>query len=112
MKSLIVAGLSALSIGAITIPTMAQEVVARKNHSPLVNQITPVNLVQLGYQGYFKSQGIPSAGRFIMETASGDISAETLVQSAINQGRLSPDTLNDSAYLHIVQTELDSLNRG
>lgn len=112
MKNLIVAGLSALPIGALVSPTMASEVIAMKNNSPVIHQVAPVNLVQLGYQGYFKSQGIPSAGLFATKVAGGDITAETLVKSTIEKGRLSPDTLNDSGYLNIVQRELDGLNRG
>lgn len=53
MKHLIVAGLSALSIGALVSPTMASEVIAMKNNSPVIHQVAPVNLVQLGCQGYF-----------------------------------------------------------
>ncbi len=112
MKNLVIAGLSALSLTAIASPSMASEVLAMKDNTPIINQVAPVNLVQLGYQGYFQSEGIASSGRFAYGVARGKITAETLVKSAIDKGRLSPETLNDSSYLNVVQTELDSLNRG
>ncbi len=74
--------------------------------------MSPVNLVKLGYQGYFQEQGIPSASSFLIKANSGRISAEDLVRSAIDRGRLSPEKLNDEGYLNIVQIELDSLNQG
>ena len=46
------------------------------------------------------------------EANSGDIDANTLVQSAIALQRLSPDTINDQGYLNIVEIELKSLGDG
>ncbi len=112
MKSLIISGLSVLAVTTAAIPSFANELVAMKNRSSVIQEITPVNLVQLGYQGYFKNQGIPSGGRFTAEANSGDIDAKTLVKSAIAIGRLSPDTINDQGYLNIVEIQLQGLDKG
>ena len=93
-------------------PSWAQEIVSLKNNSIKTNQVTPVNLVKIGYQGFLKEQGISSGGKFLADANRGKITAEILVQSAIDKGRLSPQTLNNQAYLNIVQSELDSLNQG
>ena len=87
-----------------------QQVVALKNVSTQGSGISPVNLVQISYQGFLESQGIPSGSAFIVSVNRGDITAETLVQSAIDKGRLSPQTLNDEGYLNVVQYQLDFLD--
>ena len=72
-----------------------------------------------GYQGYFTNQGIPSNGAFARAVHTGRVSAEDLVQGAISeagtqsviaQGRLSPETINDRAYLNSVESHLNTLN--
>ncbi len=112
MKRLIIAGLSVLSLTAIATPSFAGEFVALKNNSGITRELSPVNLVDLGYQGYFQEQGIPSAGSFVIKANSGQISAQDLVRSAVEKGRLSPEKLNDLGYLNIVQSELNSVDQG
>ena len=87
-----------------------QQVVALKNGDAKGNGLSPVNLVQISYQGFLESQGIPSGSAFIVSVNRGDITAETLIQSAIDKGRLSPQTLNDEGYLNVVQYQLDFLD--
>ena len=112
MNRLFSSALYTLCLIANVSPSFASDVVALKNNSTQYHQIAPVNLVQIGYQGFLKEQGISSGGKFLADTNRGKITAETLVQSAIDKGRLSPQTLNDEGYLNIVQSELDSLNQG
>ena len=124
MNRLFTTALSALSVLAIVSPSFAADfrpnttridhlnhkLMAFKNHSVTTKQTSPVNLVQIAYQGFLEAQGIPSGGAFENSVNRGNITAKTLVQSGIDNGRLSPQTLNDLAYLNAVQNQLDTLN--
>ena len=126
MNRLFTNALSVLSLVAIVSPSFAQDIVALKTQSTKIdylnqkvvamkqtptqiNQISPVNLVKIAYQGFLENQGVPSSAAFIHSVNRGTITAETLVQSAIDKGRLSPQTLNNEGYLNVVQRELNSL---
>ena len=85
--------------------------VALKNNPITTKQTTPFNLVRIGYQGFLSRQGIPSGGAFLNSIDRGDITAKSLVKSGIDNGRLSPQTLNDQGYLYAVETQLETLNR-
>jgi hypothetical protein len=76
-----------------------------------VNQITPFNLVNQAYRGYFKAQGIPSYETLIAAHRSGQIRAVDLVQGAIQRNRLSEQILNDQEYLYAVEAQLNGLER-
>ena len=90
----------------------AKQVMTRNQFMSNTNeQIPPVTLVQLGYQGYFNQQGIPSHESFRFGVKTGKVDAQKLVQSAIDKGRLSRQSLNDSKYLSSVQYELNRQNR-
>ena len=87
------------------------QLVALKSNPVTTKQTAPFNLVRIGYQGFLEAQGIPSGGAFLRSINHGDITAKILVQSGIDNGRLSPQTLNDQGYLYAVQTQLNGLNR-
>jgi hypothetical protein len=115
MKRLLIAGLSTLAIIA-TAPVYAQQLTTMnqntsQNMTRKIAEVTPVNLVQHGYQGYFTEQGIPSGEAFMSAVTRGKVKAEDLVKGAIARGRLSPETLKDSNYLHHVRVQLKTLNR-
>ncbi len=111
MKGLILSGLSSLVLGSFVSPVFASELAMTSNIS-YSNQasVGPVNLVSLAREGFFTTQGIPSHLELILAVDSGKIDAESLVKGAISAGRLSPDTLNNSAYLSQVQFELSQLD--
>jgi hypothetical protein len=71
--------------------------------------VKPFNLVFLAYQGFFASEGIPSAGALIQATREGKVSPEALTNAAIKMNRLPADTINDSQYLADVKSQLDTL---
>ena len=77
----------------------------------LLNKLAPTTIVLLGYQGYFANQGIPSNEGFTFAVKTGKVNAQSLVKSAIDQGRLAPELLEDQAYLNQVQAELERQNR-
>ena len=84
-----------------------KEVVALKKDSNKENQLAPVTLVNIAFQGFLEDQGIKSGSAFLYSVTIGDVTAEKLVQSAIDKGRLSPETINDEGYINIVQDQLD-----
>ena len=110
MKRIVLASLSALTLGTIATPALAGEMAA-VNQDSLDNlvEVLPFNLVQHGYQGYFAAQGIPSNAAFLTAVRSGKVSAQDLVQGAIERGRLSTDTLDNQGYLRAVEYQLRSL---
>lgn len=113
MKRLVIA-VSALVISAAIAPMTAQIATAQTpdsrraaaNYGSLTvnttTQLTPFDLVFLARQGYLQNQGIPSYGVFVTAVGLGQVTAENLVQSAINANRLSSEALNDQGYLNAV----------
>ena len=109
MKRTLFLSLSALALSFTTAPAFAEEIAAVNTQS--VNnivEITPFNLVRRGYQGSL--EGIPSAVSFVREANSGRITAEDLVEVAIANGRLNPETINDKEYLKNVTSHLSNLD--
>jgi hypothetical protein len=110
MKRLLIAALSTLTLAA-AVPAFAQDMTAyNPNMHGNQTEVTPFNLVYLGYQGYFVEQEIPSNGAFDSAVNANEIKAKDLVKGAIARGRLSPEKLKDSSYLHAVQSQLDSFS--
>ncbi|MGD1921090.1 MAG: hypothetical protein ACFCAD_20735 [Pleurocapsa sp.] len=111
MKRQILVGLSTLALSLVSAPAFASEVAAVNQQSVnIANQITPRNLVTRAYQGSFRSQGIPRAGALDFAARRGRVTAEDLVNVAIAQGRLAPETINDRGYLNNVESFLDNLD--
>lgn len=111
MNRLLVASLSTLVL-TLAAPAHSQEISAVNQNlyrNPI--EVTPFNLVEHGYQGYFKEQGIPSNAAFLTAIRSGKVKAEDLVKSAIARGRLSPLTLNNQSYLDAVRLQIDNIQR-
>jgi hypothetical protein len=110
MKGFRILGSSLLTIGlaAVSPVALAGEVAALSS-TDSSREIKPVNLVHRAYSGHFKDQDIPGFHRLMTAYNSGQIEAEDLVQTAIDQGRLSPNKLNDEGYLHTVRYQLEHL---
>ena len=109
MKRLVISTLSLLALSSLFAPAMAGEMAAVNSQS--VNnivEITPFNSVRRGYQGSF--EGIPSAGSFVRAANTGRITAKDLVEVAIADGRLAPETINERGYLRNVTSHLSNLN--
>ena len=110
MKTSVLISLSALTLSLLGSPVLANEMSAINRASTRsVVKITPFNLVNNSYQGYFADRGIPSNAAFVSEVKRGKITAEDLVEKAIAQGRLPSETLDDRAYLNSVNAHLNSL---
>lgn len=72
-------------------------------------QIGPVRLVSLAFQGGLREQGVPRAGALLRGIRFGRVTAEQVVRAGIEAGRIPPSALEDQAYLRAVESELDDL---
>lgn len=107
MRFALVLTLSLLgSVWVMTPKAQAQEVQAQeKNHR------SALSLVNLARNGYLQDQGIPQFNHLNAAYHSGSITAEDLIEAAVDEGRISADRSADEAYRHAVDNFLDDLDR-
>ncbi|AFZ54639.1 hypothetical protein [Cyanobacterium aponinum] len=112
MKNLISSVIYTSMLILMVNPSYANDLAMKSQNSRFIGYETnPHNLVDLGYQGYFKDSGIPSAGLFLHQVNTGKITAQKLVQIGIDNGRLSADKINDDSYINSVASYLRQLNQ-
>lgn len=112
MKNIINSLICTLMFVLIANPSYADGLAMESKISQFTGYETnPNNLVNLGYRGYFKNEGIPSANLFIYQVNTGKITAKKLVQIGIDNGRLSADKINDDSYINSVADYLRLLNQ-
>ena len=110
MKTALLMSLSALTLSLVATPTLANEISQNDLASTgSIVEISPFDLVYGAYQGNFTDSGIPGYANLNMAVDAGRVNAEVLVEEAIAKGRLSPETIDDRAYLNSVAGLLDSL---
>ncbi|MGF1482541.1 MAG: hypothetical protein ACFB4I_24200 [Cyanophyceae cyanobacterium] len=78
--------------------------VAARNADNIAPQTTPFGLVTLARRGQFED--FPTQSHLRLADAT------DLVEAGIAQGRVSPEALNDSAYLNAVDLHLGTLSKG
>jgi hypothetical protein len=98
-----------VSANTLVIPAQAQVNLSTTQQVALKDELSPFNLAYLAYQGYFKDQKIPSNGALISATASGQITAQNLIQAAVKGDRLPASKLQDQSYRHNLEDQLKSL---
>ena len=74
-----------------------------------LTETSPFSLVYLAYRGYFAERGIPSYQALVSAYSLGKISAEELVQTGVETGRVSPNTVDDQGYISAVDSRLRTL---
>jgi hypothetical protein len=113
LQRLVMSGLIVGLISVVSTPIVRAEMMTDGYGSTSVNsdKLQPFSLVTLAYQGYFKDEGIPSNGTFMSGVSGGQITAKKLVESAIKAGRLPEAAINDLAYLHYVENQLQFLDK-
>jgi len=109
MKRLLTSTLFTILLVGNATAAFAGELAANTSSNSAIREIKPFNLVHRAYSGHFSEQDIPGFNGLITAYKSGQIEAEDLVQTAINQGRLSADTLNDQGYMNAVKSQLRDL---
>ncbi|MBE9170335.1 hypothetical protein IQ238_23375 [Pleurocapsales cyanobacterium LEGE 06147] len=67
------------------------------------------NLVNSAYRGELQAQGIPSYSQLVRDYGTGQVTAEDLVEAAIEADMVSPETIEDEEYLNAVRVQLDAL---
>jgi hypothetical protein len=100
MKRSIFAGISMLVV-AIASPLSVNA----------TSQTTPSNLANLARNGYFQEQGIPSHLALNTAITRGQVNAETLIQAAVEENKVTPETLNDRGYINSVEMKLDLMTQ-
>lgn len=75
-----------------------------------VRRTEAFNLVSSAYRGQFESQGIDGYAVMVSNYNSGELTAESLIQAAIDAGELSPRALEDEAYVNAVELQLETLS--
>ena len=111
MKKILIGTLSTIVLSTIAVPALADQVNLDSSRPLNIVEIKPFDLVTGAYQGHFENQGIPSNAVFIAQVLGNKISAEDLVQSAMDAGRLSENALNDQSYLSSVENFMDNLDK-
>jgi hypothetical protein len=123
----LLAGLTVLNLGIAGIAQAGPNTSSRGPHGaayipamdaafPMMSKkygmdVTPFNLVFLAFQGFFSSEGIPSAQNLGDNYRDGKIGPEALVKAAIKMNRLPAASLQDRDYLGKVKSQLDLLTR-
>lgn len=74
-----------------------------------VRKTEAFNLVSSAYRGQYESQGIDGYAVMVSNVNTGELTAEDLIQAAIDAGELSPKELEDEGYINAVELQLDTL---
>jgi hypothetical protein len=67
-------------------------------NQPASNPLSPFNLAYLAYRGYLKDQGIPNSDGLVNALQSKTVTAQDVMQAAVNANRLPKETLSDQGY--------------
>jgi len=73
------------------------------------SRLTPFNLSTLAYQGRLSNEGIPGYGALAVGIQTGSITAETVIEAAIDAGRLPETAQDNSTFVSAVARQLDNL---
>jgi hypothetical protein len=74
-----------------------------------VRRTEAFNLVSSAYRGQYEAQGIDGYAVMVSNYNSGELTAEDLINAAIEAGELSPGALEDDSYVEAVELQLESL---
>lgn len=77
-----------------------------------VRKTEAFNLVSSAYRGQYESQGIDGYAVMVSNVNTGELTADDLIQAAIDAGELSPKALEDEGYINAVELQLDTLKNG
>ena len=76
-----------------------------------VRRTEAFNLVSSAYRGDFEDQGINSYAVLVTNYEEGELTAEDLVNAAVDAGELSPMALEDTSYIEAVDSQLNALTQ-
>lgn len=75
-----------------------------------VRRTEAFNLVSSAYRGQFEAQGIDGYAVMVSNYNSGELTAEDLINAAIEAGELSPMAIEDESYVEAVELQLESFS--
>ncbi|MBE9177704.1 hypothetical protein IQ268_03805 [Oculatella sp. LEGE 06141] len=85
----------------------------QRTGSPMAGQmqtdLTAFQVVNLARQGYFSEQGIPSYYALSTAVTTGQVTADDVIQAAVDSYGLSSERADSAGYEISVQRQLDSL---
>jgi hypothetical protein len=117
MKNTILAELASLTLVAAPAVANAQPAANQTppppnsgtEATPLTQNLTPFQLVNLAYEGGLQAQGIPSYRQLENAYSQNRVNATTLVDAAV-EGRYVPaGTVDDGNYINAVRLQLRSI---
>jgi len=73
------------------------------------SRLSAFDLASLAYQGRLSNEGIPGYGALEANLQSGSITAEDVIEAAIEAGRLSEGTQDNRSFVSAVDLQLDKL---
>ena len=76
-----------------------------------VRRTEAFNLVSSAYRGDFEDQGINSYAVLVDDYEAGELTAEDLIEAAVDAGELSPMALEDDSYVEAVDSQLNALTQ-
>ena len=100
--------------GAMEPSTRAEETMEEAQSSDLdtaydVRRTEAFNLVSSAYRGDFEDQGVNSYAVLVDNYETGELTAEGLIDAAIEAGELSPAAMDDDSYIQAVDSQLMGL---
>lgn len=118
MERFILASLSTVLLSTTIMPAAKAQTQMEKlttynpvaTNKPFTSHLTPFDIVSLAYQGNFRSQGIPGYANLLSAHQSGKITAEKIVQIAVNANLIPQSVLTDKGYLNSVEEQLRDFN--
>lgn len=72
-------------------------------------KLTSFDVANLAYQGRLTENGIPGYSSLAASVNSGSVTAEDVIQAAIDSGRLSETVLQDDDFVTAVERYLENL---
>ncbi|MBD1911329.1 MULTISPECIES: hypothetical protein [unclassified Leptolyngbya] len=94
---------------ASSLMVLALSVAAFAPAAQAESKLSSFNVATLAYQGRLTDNGIPGYGSLEAGVNSGTITAEDVVQAAIDSGRLTETTLQDTEFVTAVERHLQNL---
>lgn len=89
--------------------SQAQEITPSDSSMYDVRRTEAFNLVSSAYRGQFEPQGINGYAVMVSNYESGELTAEDLINAAIEAGELSPSAMEDQSYVQAVESQLEAL---
>ena len=72
-------------------------------------QPNPFQLVNLAYEGHYRSEGVPSHLTLDEQSTEGTIRPKDLISAAVQAGELPAAKLQDESYVNAVRLQMRSL---